>query len=136
MRSPFPIPPRTTIDARCPWHERGSVTRGPVERSSVRFAHCPHRGMWVFTWAMTATDESRALEHLHVRLCARFPDVPVAQVQRMITDAHEQYDGRPIRDFIPVLVEREVREQLRSGQAVPEQRSPRSTARSRPLENA
>ena len=92
--------------------------------------------MWVFTWAMTATDESRALEHLHVRLCARFPDVPVAQVQRMITDAHEQYDGRPIRDFIPVLVEREVREQLRSGQAAPEQRSPRSTARSRPLENA
>jgi len=92
--------------------------------------------MWVFTWAMTATDESRALEHLHVRLCARFPDVPVAQVQRMITDAHQQYDGRPIRDFIPVLVEREVREQLRSGQAVPEQRSPRSTARSRPLENA
>ena len=45
--------------------------------------------------AQTGPDESRALEHLHVRLCARYPDVPVAQVQRMITDAHEQYDGRP-----------------------------------------
>ena len=92
--------------------------------------------MRVFTWAMGGTDEIHALEHLLVRMRARFPAVPVDRLRRMITELHHQYDGRPIRDFIPVLVEREVLEQLRSAPAVPEQRWPGTNRLSRPLADA
>jgi hypothetical protein len=102
-----------------------------------RLSDYPLSTSWdvVFTWAMTGTDEIYALEHLLVRTRARFPELPVDRLQSMITELHSQYDGRPIRDFISVLVEREVLEQLKSAQAIPEQ--PRSSAgRFRPREDA
>jgi hypothetical protein len=62
---------------------------------------------------MTQPEEIQALDQLADRLRSRFPDAPPDGIKRMVEQVHHQYDGRPIRDFIPVLVEREVVEHFR-----------------------
>lgn len=46
------------------------------------------------------------------RLTARFPDVPAATVQSAVEQAHRRFVGAPIRDFVPVFVERVARDAL------------------------
>ena len=62
---------------------------------------------------MTQTEEIRALDQVADRLRERFPDTPPDNIKQMVSQVHHQYDGSPIRDFIPVLVEREVSEHFR-----------------------
>lgn len=61
---------------------------------------------------MATTDEARALGQVTERIRARFPSAPPADIQSVVERVHHQYDGRPIREFVPVLVEREVTETL------------------------
>ena len=60
------------------------------------------------------TEEIQALDQLADRLQGRFPDAPADHIRTVVTSVHHQYDESPIRDFIPVLVEREAAEQLRA----------------------
>lgn len=62
--------------------------------------------------ATTTTDEARALGQVAERIRARFPTAPADDIQSVVDRIHHQYDGRPIREFVPVLVEREVTEVL------------------------
>jgi hypothetical protein len=55
---------------------------------------------------------------------ARFPDLAPELVDAVVAKYHGEYEGRPIRDFVPLLVERQVIEHL-SG-SIPEQRRPAS----------
>lgn len=66
---------------------------------------------------MDRSDEVRAVAVVVDRLSAHFPEVPRAQVEAVVTEEHQRLDGNPIRDFIPVLVEHEARDRLRSGGA-------------------
>ena len=50
--------------------------------------------------------EAREIGEVVVRLRARFPDADAATVLDAVTAAHRVFDGRPIRDFVPVFVER------------------------------
>ena len=61
----------------------------------------------------TTTDETRALGEVTERIRARFPSAPPDDIRTAVERVHHEYDGRPIRDFVPVLVEREVTEALR-----------------------
>ena len=61
----------------------------------------------------TQAEEIRAIDQLQDRLRERFPDVEPEGLKQMVSKVHHQYDGSPIRDFIPVLVEREVSEHFR-----------------------
>ncbi|TFC85279.1 hypothetical protein E3T28_06715 [Cryobacterium sinapicolor] len=58
-------------------------------------------------------DELQAVEKVVDRLTERFPDVPRSRVERAVREEHEAFSGRPIRDFVPVLVEHGVKERLR-----------------------
>ena len=60
------------------------------------------------------TSEVHAIAHVAQRLRARFPDIRAEAIDRMVTDAAHEFDGRPIRDFVPILVERVALDQLRS----------------------
>ena len=62
---------------------------------------------------MEQTEEIHALEQLADRLRGRFPDAPPEHIKQVVEQIHHQYDGNPIRDFIPVLVEREVVDHFR-----------------------
>jgi hypothetical protein len=60
---------------------------------------------------MERTDEVQAMRGVQERLMAEFPRLPASQVQAAVTSAHESMTG-PIRDFVPVLVERDARARL------------------------
>ena len=72
--------------------------------------------MEVFSTGMTQEDEVRAIELLVERLRLRFPSATPEHLEQVLVEVHHQYDGRPIRDFIPVLVEREVTERMRDAE--------------------
>jgi hypothetical protein len=56
--------------------------------------------------------ETRALTETIDRLSTRFPLHSRATVAEIVGHAHQRYDDSHLRDFIPVLVEREARLKL------------------------
>jgi hypothetical protein len=60
---------------------------------------------------MITMDEHHALEHVCSRLIERFPDLPAATVRLAVREVHARFDGR-VRDYVPILVEREARTRL------------------------
>lgn len=58
--------------------------------------------------------ERQALDQVTHRLSRSFSDCfSPAQVGRTVSSIHHRFDGRPIREFVPVLVERIARDELR-----------------------
>ncbi len=68
-----------------------------------------------------STPETEALAHVAERLRSRFPHVDPVTITEMVDRCHRVYDGRPIRDFVPLLVEHDVLDHL---QRVPAPRTP------------
>ena len=62
-----------------------------------------HRGM--------DAHEAKAIQEVQERLQARFPHLDARRIDAAVTEAHASMTG-PIRDFVPVLVERAAIEQL------------------------
>jgi len=59
-----------------------------------------------------AAHEARELNEVVERLRQRFPGVPEERVRSVVTEAHGGFAGHPIRDFVPVFVERVARDAL------------------------
>jgi len=59
-----------------------------------------------------SNDETIAVEHAAERLADRFPEVPREQIDELVEKHHEEFDDASVRDFVPVLVEHEVRKDL------------------------
>ena len=59
-----------------------------------------------------ASDEDIAVEHAAERLADRFPEVPRERIEELVEQRHEEYEGAPVRDFVPVLVEHDVKKEL------------------------
>lgn len=57
-------------------------------------------------------DERDAVEHAAERLAERFPGVPRARIDELVEQRHEAFDDAAVRDFVPVLVEHQVRKDL------------------------
>lgn len=55
--------------------------------------------------------EARALAQVAERLRADY-GLSAAQVDAAIAEALSAFAGRPVRDFVPILVERRIRERL------------------------
>ncbi len=60
--------------------------------------------------------ELDALSTIVRTLGEEFFAVPPAEIATLVAAEHRRYAGRPVRDFVPMLVERAVRTQLRSQQ--------------------
>ncbi|MET0784650.1 three-helix bundle dimerization domain-containing protein [Leifsonia flava] len=63
---------------------------------------------------MNADEENAAVEKVVERLEDRFPEVDPDVVEKVVDEEHHNLDGNPIRDFVPVLVEHEARDRIRS----------------------
>lgn len=75
-----------------------------------------------------AEHERLALVGVEERLCRRFPELDPTVVEAAVRLAHAQLTG-PIRDFVPVLVERAARDRLSfAARDVPARPPQRSTA--------
>ncbi|MCV7301183.1 hypothetical protein H7J93_16295 [Mycobacterium barrassiae] len=50
--------------------------------------------------------ERRLIEQLVERLIDRFPAIDSVTVSWVVGEIHARYDGRPVREYIPLFVER------------------------------
>jgi hypothetical protein len=56
--------------------------------------------------------EKTIIEHLVARLKSRYPAMSESAVASVVHDVHARFDGRPLRDFVPLLVERTAKSEL------------------------
>ncbi|MGW4123031.1 three-helix bundle dimerization domain-containing protein [Nocardia sp. NPDC004711] len=61
---------------------------------------------------MPSSDEIRRLEELTDRLAQRFPAISTWTITTIVHEIHQDFDGRPVREFVPLLVERVAARQL------------------------
>ena len=61
---------------------------------------------------LSPEDEARAVTEVAQRLSATFPDLAPSVVHDTVHQSYERFSGSPIRDFVPVLVERMARTTL------------------------
>ena len=61
---------------------------------------------------MAKVSEVDQLGEVERRMVAKYPDLPQAQVSQVIAQAHKRFAGSPIRDFVPLLVERRAHAEL------------------------
>ncbi|WP_348786539.1 hypothetical protein [Leifsonia sp. NPDC080035] len=59
------------------------------------------------------SEEDVAVEHAADRLADRFPEVDRDRIDELVEQRHHDFDGAPVRDFVPVLVEHDVKRELR-----------------------
>lgn len=57
-------------------------------------------------------DEEVAIGHAVDRLAQRFPRVPRDRIVDLVHERHLDYTGATVRDFIPVLIEHDVKREL------------------------
>jgi hypothetical protein len=60
-----------------------------------------------------ARAEQAAVATVVQRLTSQFLDVPPETIQQAVRGEYDDYDNSAIRDFVPILVERAVRAELR-----------------------
>ena len=66
---------------------------------------------------MDHAEETRHVAALVERLKNKFPEVAPRTIEETVSSVHRQLDDAPIRDFVPVLVEREARNALKARRA-------------------
>ncbi len=62
---------------------------------------------------MNDLDEDKAVAEVVDRLAERFPSIPRSRIDEIVQSERESLDGKPIRDYIPVLVEHGAKARLR-----------------------
>ena len=62
---------------------------------------------------MAAQSEEQLLAQTVDRLAAKYATVPADTVAASVAQAHSRFEGRPVRDFVPLLVERIAGQNLR-----------------------
>lgn len=61
---------------------------------------------------MTEPNEDTLIADIVARLSATHPTIPASHVADVVRTAHAAFDGRPLRDFVPLFVERRATRQL------------------------
>ena len=61
---------------------------------------------------MIELSEQPIIEQLVERLTSLYPTVAKATVANVVYDVYARFDGRPLRDYVPLLVERSARSEL------------------------
>ncbi|WP_235887441.1 three-helix bundle dimerization domain-containing protein [Mycolicibacterium arabiense] len=62
---------------------------------------------------MSRDSEQHQIQQVITRLAAAYPDVPQARIADVVKTVHARFDGRPLREFVPLFVERAAKVELR-----------------------
>ena len=62
-----------------------------------------------------SVSEAEAISRVVQRLRQQFPEVPPEALEEVVNGHYEAFDGRPVRNFVAVLVERATRAELQAG---------------------
>ena len=60
-----------------------------------------------------AENEDAAIDHVVDRLTSQFPSVRADDIEARVAEVRESFDEAPVRDFVPIIVEHDVKERLR-----------------------
>jgi enoyl reductase-like protein len=63
---------------------------------------------------MQTPDEERELTEVIDRLMKKFPDAAADEVEAAVTLEYVALTGNPVRDFVPVLVEKQAKKRLKA----------------------
>jgi hypothetical protein len=58
--------------------------------------------------------EQRSVDEVIDRLAGKYPEVDRAQIEQIVADEHHSFEGRPVRDFVPVLVEKSAKKRVKA----------------------
>ena len=61
---------------------------------------------------MIGLNEQQIIDHMTARLSANYPTVPTEDVSRLIQDEYARFDDRPLREYLPLFVERAAKAEL------------------------
>ena len=61
---------------------------------------------------MIKLSEQQIIDQLTVRLADKYRQVEPARVTRVVQEEYARFAGRPIRDYIPLFVERHAKNEL------------------------
>jgi len=61
---------------------------------------------------MATEDELRAVEQVVDRLSAKFSHMPAQRICEVVDQTYHEFDGAPIRDFVPIMVEKSAKDRL------------------------
>lgn len=61
---------------------------------------------------MLGTTEADHIAAVKDRLAAAMPHIPTSRIEAAVSEQYARFDGRSVRDFVPLFVERRVRERL------------------------
>lgn len=61
---------------------------------------------------MIKLSEQQIIDQLAQRLASAYTHVEPDQVARVVNEEYSRFDGRPIRDYIPLFVERHCADRL------------------------
>jgi hypothetical protein len=56
--------------------------------------------------------EQTIIDQIVMHRTNRYPTISASTVATVFHDVHSRYDGRPLRDFVPLFVERNARSEL------------------------
>lgn len=59
-----------------------------------------------------AQAEREAIRHVTQRLTKQFPELSTDEIERTVNGKYESLASSPVRDFVPVLVEKATRRRL------------------------
>jgi hypothetical protein len=62
---------------------------------------------------MNRSEENRAITEVVDRLAKQFPDLATDEVAAAVTQARPEFEEAPIRDFVPLFIERDAKRRLR-----------------------
>ncbi|MCX5044778.1 hypothetical protein OG921_16555 [Aldersonia sp. NBC_00410] len=57
-------------------------------------------------------NEARMMAVVVERLAGRYPQIPLAEVAHVVDDVYAKFASSPVRDYIPMLVERHAEHEL------------------------
>jgi hypothetical protein len=58
-------------------------------------------------------NEDKAVAEVSDRLAERFPSIPRSRIDEVVESERRALEGKPIRDYVPVLVEHGAKARLR-----------------------
>ena len=58
---------------------------------------------------MAEMREQTLVNEVISRLTLKYPKVPATTISSIVRDVHAKFDGRPLREFVPLFVERNAR---------------------------
>ncbi len=64
------------------------------------------------TFGVIELSEQTVIDQIVTRLKSSYPTISESTVASVVHDVHARYEGRPLRDFVPLFVERNAKSAL------------------------